>query len=484
MIGHIPSTEKVKKVLYRGVHEYLSGTGRLPTALDGTTTLWLWDDNVQKLISVAADEPTAAAGNAARIAQALSEVDPADERLARMKAIARLQRDKLAVGLDQPINPATATLVLTYAPQGEGRHDVDFIEEILDLSLSRGYIPAAIAAAEILGSLSVLNGGHADLIQRRAPQPHPLVGAASHPDRRLRLAATRALLQLDPYEVYAGASAVPTALKYFANVTGKPRALVGDSRPQRRYLMASLLNENGHETDAFRTSTDAFLAAARRPDYIVALISFAIGPRGIKDLMHEIRSDPRTADLPIGLIADPKSIMRAEYFAANDPLTAAFVVPRDATTMQQRIDQLVTMAGSRFVAHEHRMQHAAEAMQMIATISEKPGVMYDLNGFETVLEGGLYFSELAEPAARALGNLGSASAQRALIDAASQPRMPMPSRSAAAQAFAASVKRRGVGLTVQQIQRQAKRYDQGADTTADNEAILWSILEAIQNAQE
>ena len=69
------------------------------------------------------------------------------------------------------------------------------------------------------------------------------------------------------------------------------------------------------------------------------------------------------------------------------------------------------------------------------------------------------------------------------MDAASQTHLPAETRAAAADAFARSAKKHGIGLTLEQIQRQAERYDQSAESSPENEAILWRILDAIQNSQ-
>ena len=64
----------------------------------------------------------------------------------------------------------------------------------------------------------------------------------------------------------------------------------------------------------------------------------------------------------------------------------------------------------------------------------------------------------------------------------SVPHAPIASRRAAAGAFAKSVRQHGIGLTIPQIQQQARRYDEHADLDSQTEEVLWSILETLQSA--
>ena len=489
VIGKLPPVEKIKKRIAAAVHDYLTGRIHLPTDGDGQSTLWTWDDKTHVLASQQVEKSVLAASTAYRIAHALWRIDPDDPQSQQMEAVVRLQRDKLYGGLHNPLGSKTKMFLhqrVGRKSQTTGKSTAsfgDFSEAIFEEALRRGYVPAAIAAAENLEQVAANDDRLAQLIARRAPQAHPLVEAVGHPNRRLRFAATRALLQMNPDLPYVGASRVNEALRFFASVDGQPHILLADSRSQRRHRIASFLKNIGYETDTYKTGSAAFLAATKNSETVAAFLSFTINPRSIQEVLHELRTDPRTASLPVALIVEPENRVRAEHFAEDDPLTLVFFSPRDEETAKIQVAQLIATAGSNFIAQQERLQQAAEAIDQIAKFSKIQSDIYDLTGFDRVLKKNLYVPSLSKSASQALGNIGSAFAQLALVDAASQTHLPTETRAAAASAFARSAKKHGIGLTLEQIQRQAERYDQSAESSPENEAILWRILDAIQNSQ-
>ena len=56
------------------------------------------------------------------------------------------------------------------------------VEDLLGQAIAQGYIPAATAAAQILGEI-----GSAELLSRGSSAPSPLALAAQSADRRLAL---------------------------------------------------------------------------------------------------------------------------------------------------------------------------------------------------------------------------------------------------------------------------------------------------------
>lgn len=492
LLGAVPSNDEATRMLYQGARNYLNGRIYIASDLEGIAEHWKWNDHDKKLVIERVPAETLSAVRAARImeellanakvpqVESMQQLDPRQRAIMRMTLLAILQAHKMVVGLDAPLDPALK-VAYVQSVRSQSALEFDLLEDVLEMAIDRDYIPAAIAAAELLGESAVAVGGNPYLLRRRNPQRSPVVRAASHTDRRLRFTATQAILKMQPDYPFAGSSVATQSLRYFANATGERRILIADPRASRGQLMVGLLSENGYVADRFYTGREAMLGGTKSPEYLAALIAFTIGKPDVAQLLQDFRSDPRTADVPVGLIVDPADRLEAERLAADDPLTTYFVIPRDATTMQIRIDQLTSLAGNYFVSPEVRRQQAGEAMKMLAALSEQPQSLFDLSGMETVIESALYLDELAPLAASALGNLASPAAQRALVDMASQPNLPLANRKAAAQAFAQALEKRGIGLTIPQIQRQADRYNQIYDSDPESEEVLWLILDAIQS---
>jgi hypothetical protein len=77
--------------------------------------------------------------------------------------------------------------------------------------------------------------------------------------------------------------------------------------------------------------------------------------------------------------------------------------------------------------------------------------------------------------------LGTPTAQEALVDLASQASRPLADRQAAAAAFAAAVKERGLRLTQGQVLQQFDRYRASASLDAATQTVLGGILDVIKS---
>ncbi len=480
-VGTIPPAKKMKAILTAAVNDYLAGRIVQPAGIDGLTTLWRWDAANGSLTSKQVEKEVLAANTAHRIADALWQIDPSDEQSRQTVAITRLERDKLEAGLNNPLDSTTRPFLdaLFSKNDKDTENFIDFIETVFEEALHKGYLPAAIAAAEILEEEVVDENQSADLLFRRAPQAHPLVEAAEHSNRRLRMAATRALLKMEPDLPFVGASAIAEALRFFANVEGRPHLILADRRPHRRTSMAALLKTVGYEIEAYKSGDEAFLAASKNPECEAIFLSMTLGPRSIQEVLHELRLDPRTADLPVALVVDLENRLRAEQLVEEDPLTLVFFSPRDAETARHQVSQLIAAAGINVVSQQERLEQASEAIALISILSKTPSGIYDLTGFDRMLNKPLHVPSLTNATAEVLGNIGSPAAQTALVDAASRPELPIDGRKAAAAALRRSMKDHGIGLTIAQIQKQKERYDQSVNSSPEEEAILWSILDTI-----
>src|SRR5262249_34215521 len=88
---------------------------------------------------------------------------------------------------------------------------------------------------------------------------------------------------------------------------------------------------------------------------------------------------------------------------------------------------------------------------------------------------------LAAEAARLLALYATPKAQTALVDFASQTDRPLADRQAAAAAFVAAAKVRGIGLTQAQIALQYDRYNARQTLDKPTQELLGSILDAIES---
>ena len=93
----------------------------------------------------------------------------------------------------------------------------------------------------------------------------------------------------------------------------------------------------------------------------------------------------------------------------------------------------------------------------------------------------LYVPELSANAATVLGQLGTATSQRSLLELADQTTQPVAARQAAAAAFRRSVSKYGILLTRGEVLEQYSLYNANEGRNADTNSVLGSILDTIEN---
>ena len=97
-------------------------------------------------------------------------------------------------------------------------------------------------------------------------QTAPLIEALSHPNRRVRFAAARAIVKLQPEGTFAGASRLAEVLGYFAGSQGKRRVLAAHPRRAVAQTLGGLLADAGFEAESATTGAELIRRAVRSPD--------------------------------------------------------------------------------------------------------------------------------------------------------------------------------------------------------------------------
>ena len=279
-----------------------------------------------------------------------------------------------ANGLDKPLGEKDPAVV-----EAE-RFGVEPLEETLAYAHERGHVAAAAAAARLLGRIGTAD----ELLNRTADgsNPPPLVAALRSPDRRLRLAAAEAIVRLQPVRQFAGSSLVPETLAFLAASRGEPAALAASPKPEEARDLAGRLAAAGYRADAATNGRELLLRAAQSPDCELALISATIDRPTADMLIQQLRHDPRTARLRVGLIAPSGHYARAERIADNDPLTLAFARPRDDKAFDWQLARLATLDAEDFVGVEARRRQAAQALDLLKAIGRTLDNVFDLRRTE------------------------------------------------------------------------------------------------------
>jgi HEAT repeat protein/CheY-like chemotaxis protein len=508
-----PSQRQASKFLTTRIHSLLAGeiVGKLDA--NDAIPLWRWDDKAQTVRLDRYPKEQAALVIADRLAEQLSQLNPEPSQQ-QLALVVQLEADQTFAGLDQPL------------PQGKGT--AWETAHALSIEASEGALvdaieldrPTAIAAIlEVLGT-----SGRSELLDPENGRESPLVKALGYPDRRVQVAALKAILALDPAEPYKGASRVVETMKYLLSSSGQPRVLVGHPRFDESSRIGALYGELGYESDSAATGRAVVRQAADNADYELLLISETIDGPNVQETVQILRKDPRTARIPIGIlehfvVLDPKFIpdplrFTKEHKIAVDPLTAeeradrlladerhapqrlpggkaekaaatvklAVVVPSPQSPegLNYVHDQVMRLAPSRHVAPEIRLEQAYYVLEQLAELlnREQPPDFYDFMQLEPAVIAASRVPSLSAQAATVLGLLGTPKAQLTLVEQAGLPGNAEEDRGAAVKAFAQAVQKRGIALTAAQIQQLYDRHEQSAPEQQSQLRELLDVIEA------
>jgi hypothetical protein len=472
IVGRIPERWEAELYLQREARAALAGNPVGDVDEQGRVQIWQWDDATKtgRPLSLLASDASLLV--AARLAGELHRLAIDDPAFQQLYLLTRLHTDKTLAGLDQPLSQGAGTAHDEAVAAGP-----HVVEAVLEDAVAQDLTAAAIAAIEVLGET-----GDERLLQSAGGRPRRLGLALRHPDRRVRFAATEAIRAIDPQFPFPGSSFLPEALAYFASSHGSRRVLIAHPRIDYGQTLAGMAAELGFEADTAQTGRQALLLAQQNPDYEFVLVSDSISRPAVSEFLQQLRRDPISSRLPVGLMARRENFLSMERVTDGDRLTEVFPRPHSASVMTEQVARLLARAGRDATGYDERMSQATAALEHLAHLAtnERTYGFYDLFRYQDAIERALETPALAAKAARVLGALGSPSAQQALVTMASQHARPLANRQAASEAFAEAVQRRGLLLTRSEILMQYDRYNTSRNLDPETQQLLASLLDAIE----
>ena len=458
------SAAELKRIAERHLKD---GISPIKPEYDGTLELWTWSTELDNVVANRLTTREAAAVAAARAARDAYELNPTRE-LRRLLLASTLQAEQLLNGVDEalPKGPGSAWQIgKTDSPQ--------VVRDVMRYALENDLDPAAIGAAELLGDVaqSVVGNNWGELAQ-----------ALRSPNRRVRHAAARAIMQIDPRHGYPGASLLTETLVDLASASGKARAIVATPRLDLRNSLAGLMGSLGFSAVQASTSQAAIREALTGPNYDVMLLSDSVSDPVVDEAIQQIRRDPKGKRLPILLLAREDRRQRTEVVARLHEFVNVMPEFGDEQALTERLRDLELMVANHSVPPSQRLKHAADALRWLAHLAKysKSYPAYDVMRSRSVAIQASTHPELAASATELLGYLGDADSQKALVDLASQSGLEIEERQRSANAFAEAVLRRGLMLRSADVRLQYSRYN--ASETADRatQEVLGQVLDVIE----
>ena len=471
--GRMPSAPQAAAFIQEQVLRFrqMADSPRDEFAMDAEPVLlWHWNAETGGLVAEQALFDEALIRIAALHAYAASALSPQDRTWRKLYLTTLLEAETYRLGTDQPLPTEPGDIASEVEAMG-----VDELVDLLEYALESHNTWAATAMARLLGNVA-----SSEILQSDSGRLTTLVRAVNHPHRAVRFAALEALIRINPSRPFAGSSHVTKALGYFVATTGTPHAYVADVRSEEGSRLAALFTELGYHSEAAVDGRALVSRLANSPDCELLLIWIGQPRPTALDLLAAVRRDPRTALLPVGIVASVDSWERAEALARNDRRTMPIMRPHDVAGLQVQVDRLLDMSDRDLVPAEQRLSQASQALEWLTHLAERPRGVYDLRSLEPQLAVALSHPALSADAAQVLAAVGTPTAQRGLADLASRYNLPLEMRRGAYTAFCRHVERFGVQLTAPEILLQYDRYEAAAELDEESRELIGSIIDCIE----
>jgi CheY-like chemotaxis protein len=429
--------------------------------------VWQWDEAEKLPVPREVSRSEAEAFFGQRLAHEALRLDPADRAAQVVLLSQALEKAVERAGfaaLLQGDPTGTFTTALAAGP--------DVLGQVVRTALADGKMDLAAAAVTALGQVA-----DRELAASGGARVNPLIEALSAPGRRVQFAAARALVLLEPRRPFAGSSRVVPILARFVSNEAAPRAVVIDGNAARGGQLVGFLRELGYDPRLAATGREGFLAAAERADVELILVDSHMteGTWRLLDTLANLRSDARTAGIPLYIVGTLSQQAALDSTMVNYPGVKFLVTPTSATLLEQQL-------GGRpaDLTDAERSGYAQEAAVLLAQIASRPGSPFesDLVRAQDGLTIGLNVPTTSVAASSAMGDVPSAEAQRGLADVALDPSKDPRARLVAAAQLTRSLQRFGPLVTADQEARFVAALDQEADPAL--RAALSTIVGALR----
>lgn len=479
LTGRPISPDEAERRLAHEVSRYIKGVLPFTPDADGRIELWFWDDQAQQFSTERYPSHEARVVWAGRLAEQLDRLNPSDEKHRRMALLLGLEAAKLRQGYELSFGELELSDSLSEAVRIQ-MADAHGVSRLLADALAADCAGAAAAACDLLaqagddGVLYSVGGGFS-----------PLAEALHSAHRRVRFAALRAVLALDPQSPYPGSSRVPELLEFFARGGGESTVLVASPVIEKASTVGGLVaSAAGYEVDVADTGNDLVRLARDAADAEFIVVDATIDSPGVRDVLYSLAAHPAAAGLPTAVLAPAGREYVAQRLAEENPRVVAFARPHSTEAAQALVEQLIARAGRNYVTREERAEQAMFAMEQIGELLARDHCIYNVRGNADLLGRAAFRAELSEQALASLPLLGTPASQQTLLDYASRPTASIESRRVAAEAFNRSVRRHGVLLTTDEILRQYDRYNASADADAEVQQVLGKVLDTLEAGRD
>lgn len=440
--------------LAKSARQLLQGNGDWTLNDDGQVELWNWDDAAGTIAMTPVSAETAASRLGLRHARQAFELAPSRAELHALYWTALMSNELHEAGRGAVISTQPGSAFHVGLQLG-----ADVMQSALVESMSLGEPLAAVVALQALAQT-----GSARMLKATDGRPAPVVAALNYPDARVQFGAAATILTWDPATSFRGASRVIEVLSRALSDNGKSRGIAIDADEQRATSMSSALIEMGFEPESAPTGQEGFKIAVERGDVALFLIEANVARWELSQTLANLRSDARTAYIPIVIYGDESLRARIERQAEKYARVRFVLKSSESTIMTKQVAPFLRIANAEAITQPQRVATRQAALAWMTQLADrKQASLFDLKPAENALLSTANDEELGDSAVYALGGIASVSAQAKLFEIGTAASRPAPIRERALAQLAAHMQRHGVLLTELQTDEFRKAARQETD---------------------
>lgn len=463
--------------LAKSARRILRGDGDWTLNDDGQVELWNWDEAAGTIAMTPVSVETAASRIGLRQARQAFELAPNRVEWHALYWTALMADELHEGGRGAAISTRPGSAFHVGLQLGS-----DVMQAALVEAMNLGEPLVAVAALQVLAQT-----GSARMLKAIDGRTAPVVASLNYPDARVQFAAASTILTWDPATSFRGASRVIEVLARALTDSGKAHGVAIDAHEQRATSMSTALLQLGFEPEIAQTGQDGFKIASERGDVALILIEANVARWELSQTLANLRSDARTAFIPIVIYGDDSLRTRIERQTESFSRVRFVLKTSDPLVMAKQVAPFLRTATAEAITQPQRVATRQAAMNWLVQLADrKQACLFDLKPAENALLAATNDEELGDSAAYALGGIATPSAQAKLFEIGTAASRPASVRERALAQLAAHIQRHGVLLTELQTDefRKAARQESDPQLQTAFAAALGSLNPDVARASE
>lgn len=338
--------------------------------------------------------------------------------------------------------------------------DAESLIGVLDQALEDGNPRVALATVQVLGERGEVRAATLSY----AGAPRGLLKALYYPDRRVQMAAARAMVRLPPSPVPLAATRVVDILRRFLAADGGPKALVAYTPASQAKVVHQTVKEAGFEPVLVSNVKEAFEHLNRAADFDVILVFPNAPPSELPYVLTQLREDRDAARLPLLVFADAKNEEGLTQMVRHHPHTR--VVPQALAAMPEElkstIDRRIKDASGAALSAKEREEFRKVAMDLLWRMARGEISGYHVLAARAAVVQAVGSKDLGVEAVEILGRLPGTESQHRLAGIVLDPSREKL-RLTAARELNRHLQKFGLLLTTQQMKDLRAAYRNPAE---------------------